>query len=135
MEGKGATQDGRTRQWAIPTAWIGAVMLMSIGIGFAALAQTLGPTLIVVNEDPNGDAVHSVYVWHEDAAGRGPNRLASVLINRDPPWLFLGESVEIALHGGGMRHRCQFNILIEDTDGDWTEYDADLCQTDYVVFP
>lgn len=135
MESKGATHDRIWRRWANLAARAGAVALVSIGFGIAALAQTQGPTLIVVNEDPDGDAVHSVYIWHEDAVDRGPNRLASVLINRDPPWLLAGESIEIALHGGGMRDRCRFKIIIEDIDGDWTEYDADLCQIDYVVFP
>ena len=118
--------------------WLGVLrvtLAVAIGSAIATFSQAQVPVLIVVNNDPNGDAIHSVYVWHADAESQGPNRLGTVLFDRDPPWLFVGESVEIMLQGGGMRDRCQFKILIEDTDGDWVEYDADLCEVDHVVFP
>ena len=113
--------------------FMAAAMLTGIGAGLPALSQSQGPSVIVVNDDSEEDPIHSVFIWHEDSHTMGPNRLVAELIGRDPPWLFFGESVEITLHGGGMRDRCEFLILVEDNDGDRSGYEVNLCEIDHVV--
>ncbi|MDE2737904.1 MAG: hypothetical protein OXH47_00085 [Paracoccaceae bacterium] len=114
-------------------ALVFAVMLMGAFTG-RALAQTQGHSVIIVNDDYDGEAINSVYIWHEESDSIGPNRLVTVLIDRDPPWLFFGNSIEIPLQGGGMRDRCEFFIMIVANDGDRLEGEIDLCQIDYVEF-
>ena len=105
-----------------------------LGIAVAGLVHAQGPTLIIVNDDDDGDPIDRVFVTPADQDQWGPNRLAVQLMDRRPPWLYVGESVEIRLHGGGMRDRCMFKVLIVDTDDDLTEYEINLCEIDYVVY-
>ena len=113
---------------------IWAVVLMTTAGVVSAIAQDQGPSVIIVNNDHDGDPITGVFIWHDESDSMGPNRLAVVLINRDPPWLFVDESVEITLHGGGMRDRCEFYMHIVDEDGDQREGRVNLCEIDHVYF-
>jgi len=113
---------------------IWAVVVMTTAVAVSAIAQEQGPSVIIVNNDHDGDPITSVFIWHNESDFVGPNRLAVELIDRDPPWLYVDEAVEITLHGGGMRDRCEFYIHIVDEDGDRREGRVNLCEIDHVYF-
>ena len=105
-----------------------------LGIAVAEFVHAQSPTLIIVNNDEDGDSIDRVFVTPADQDHWGPNRLAVRLMDRQPAWLYVGESVDIRLDGGGMRDRCMFKVLIIDTDDDLTEYEINLCEIGYVVY-